>query len=469
MSGARRGAGSTLPGPFATVRGMDRRPRILVLAEAANPEWASVPLVGWFMARALAGVADAHVVTQVRNRAAIERAGWREGVEFTAIDSERVARPAFGVNESLRRAGLGWTVTTALESIPYYWFEHLVWRRFGGEIAAGRFDAVHRVTPLSPTIPSILARRCRRAGVPFLWGPINGGVPWPREFAGLQRQEGEWLSSIRKAHHLMPAYRSTRADSAAILVGSRVTWRELEGHHDRCVYVPENGIDPARFQTPAAAPPPPPLRVAFVGRLVPLKGVDMLLEAAAPLVRAGRVAVDLIGDGPERDALLRQIAAERIGAGVTLHGWVDHARVQHLLGRCHVLGFPSVREFGGGVVLEAMALGVVPVVVDYAGPPELVSEGTGHLVPLGPRPAIVERFRRILERLADDPRPLAAMRERARSRVGALFTWDAKAQQILQVYRWVLGRGPKPDFGMPFSDPQQPAAAGAAEIGGRSP
>jgi starch synthase len=429
------------------------RLRVLLIAEAANPDWASVPLVGWSLARALTEVVDAHVVTQVRNRGALERAGWREGVEFTALDSEAVANPAYRLGEALRKVTrLGWTTTTAFAAVPYYYFEHLVWRRFGDAIRRGRFDLVHRITPLTPTIPSPIARRCRAVGMPFVWGPLNGGVAWPREFANVRRQEGEWLSYVRGAHRLLPGYRSARRDASAILVGSRATWDQMEGHHDRCVYIPENGIDPSRFGAPPAQLPPSPLRIAFIGRLVPYKGADMLVEAVAADARAGRIVVEIIGDGPQREALARQVRAEGITHSVTLHGWVAHQEVQQVLGRCHVLGFPSVREFGGAVVLEAMAMGVVPVVVDYAGPAELVTDGTGYRVPVGRRDEIVERFRTILGGLAADPAHLREMGERARRRVEVLFTWQAKARQVEEVYRWVLGRTPRPAFGMPFPD-----------------
>jgi glycosyltransferase involved in cell wall biosynthesis len=430
----------------------------LVIAEAANPEWVSVPLVGWSLANALRNVADVHIVTQVRNRDAIERAGLREGLDFTALDTEDLGRPLWKTSEWLKKTtGLGWTTSTALSSIPYYLFEHRLWQRFEPALRRGEFEVVHRVTPLTPTTPSLIASKCKRLGVPFVWGPINGGVAWPKEFSDVLRAEGEWLSYVRDAYRLMPAYRSTRADASAILVGSRATWSELASFHDKCVYMPENAVDPAKFGEPTEPPEGGPLRAAFVGRLVPYKGADMLLRAAAPLVRSGALEIDILGDGPQRAELEGIVQAEGIAHGVRLAGWIPHAELHQRLRSCHLFTFPSVREFGGGVVLEAMLLRLVPVIVDYAGPAELVTQRTGFKIELGTRAAIVERLSKVLAELARDRSQLPAIGQRARERVLDFYTWQKKAEQVREVYAWVLGRSPKPDFGMPFPDPEHAA------------
>ena len=230
--------------------------------------------------------------------------------------------------------------------------------------------------------------------------------------------------------------------------------RDPERWKAKCVYLPENGFDPELFGARVPREEAGPLRVAFVGRLVPLKGADMLLEAAAPLVREKKILVDVIGDGPERDGLRALVTREKCEHGVRLEGWVPHETLQARLAESEVFAFPSIREFGGGAVLEAMAVGLVPVVVDYGGPAELVTKDCGITVPLGTRDSIVQALRKELERLASDRALVRNLGVQARERVRRHFTWDAKAAQVLEVYRWVLGRGGRPDFGLPLPDPE---------------
>jgi len=416
------------------------RPRVLLIAEAANPEWTSVPLIGWSLFRALARVSNVHLVTQVRNENALIRAGLVEGRDFTAIDNESVASPLFKLATRLRGgADKGWTTITALQSIAYYSFERAVWREFGRKLIAREFDLVHRITPLSPTTQSMIARRLARIGVPFVIGPLNGGVPWPRHFTDRRYAEREWLSLIRGFYKFLPGYRSTRRGSAAILVGSKFTYEDMPSWaRHKCIYIPENGVDPERFSLERVHPASIPLKGAFVGRLVPYKGADMLLEGAADCLRRGQLELHIIGDGPQRPFLEAIVGRLDIRKNVHFHGWVSHREVQKLLSACDFLALPSVREFGGGVVLESMALGVAPIVADYAGPSELVDDKTGIRIAFTDKQSLIEGIRRAIGEIVRNPQVLDNLGAAGRRKVMEKFTWEQKARRIVEVYDAVL-------------------------------
>lgn len=421
---------------------------MLIIAEAANPEWVSVPLVGWSIANALRRVADVHIVTQIRNREAIARTGWLEGRDFTCLDTEAVMKPLWRLATLLRGGeGKGWTIVTAIQSLSYPLFEMMIWRRFGKRIRERDFDVVHRVTPLSPTAPSRLAKLCRKAGVPFVLGPLNGGVSWPKGFDSERRKEREWLSYARSIYKLMPGIRETWSNASAIIVGSLHTQSELPSvAREKSVYIPENAIDPGRFTNSSFRDRYDRLSLCFIGRLVPYKGPDIALAAAAPMIVKGAATMTFVGDGPMMERLKGMATELGISDRVTFSGWVKHSDVPEITRNHSLFLFPSIREFGGGAVIEAMALGMVPLIVDYGGPGEIVTAKTGFKIPIGTKRAITDHARAKLEEIAANRHDLKQMAKDGRQRIEALYTWERKAQQISEVYEWVSGTRDRPRF-----------------------
>jgi glycosyltransferase involved in cell wall biosynthesis len=414
--------------------------RVLLLSETANPEWASVPLIGWSLSRAISLQVCAHIVTQVRNRDAFLRAGMVEGKDFTAIDNERVVLPLFRLAERLRGgSGKGWTTSTAFSSLAYYSFEWQVWRLFRSRLASGEFDLVHRVTPVTPTSQSIIARKLAKLKVPFIIGPINGGIPWPALFRDRQRAERDWLSDFRWIYKFMPGYTATRKYASAIIAGSKHTYHELPAWTQlKRVYVPENGVDLSRFHSGHKSLKGTPLRAAFVGRLVPYKGADMLLRAAAEFLKRKQLELHFIGDGPERNSLEELVEKLGIKSGVVFHGWVEHLGVQERLHNCDFTVLPSIREFGGGVVIESMALGLPPIVADYGGPAELVDDSRGIRVAFKDETSLIEGLTAAIQIFITSPEKMCRLGVAGQKFVKEKLTWEAKARQILILYNLVL-------------------------------
>lgn len=428
---------------------MTAKHNVLIIAEAANPEWVSVPLVGWSISNAIRQKHNVHIVTQIRNRDAFIKAGLIEGKDFTAIDSEKVAAKVHKTFMFLTKGkGVAWTLATALTSlISYPYFEKLVWKKFGGSIKAGKYDIVHRVTPLSPTAQSKIAKYCRKCDVPFVMGPLNGGVPWPKGFDSERRREKEWLSYVRSVYKFLPGRQQTLANASCIITGSLHTKSEIpQRHQNKVIYIPENGIDPNKFSA-EKSDPDAPMRGCFIGRLVPYKGPDILLKAAGPLIKAKQLSLDIIGDGPMMEELKTLAENLEIMDGVTFHGWVDHKNLPDIASQSRLLTFPSVREFGGGVILEAMALGLVPVIVDYAGPGELVDRNVGFKTPVTSKDELVCTYRKLLIRAIKSQEELITKAGKSRAQVDEKYTWNKKADQISEVYNWLLNKElPMPCF-----------------------
>jgi glycosyltransferase involved in cell wall biosynthesis len=410
--------------------------RVLILADDCNPDWPSLPVVGYKAARAIADYADVTVATHVRNRREIERDGMgRASVVY--LDNEYLAAPLFKLNKLVRGGHqVGWTTNIALNYPSYLAFEWEVWKRFKLELGAGAFDVVHRITPMSPTLPSPMAKW---SPVPFILGPLNGGLKWPSGFEGERKREKEWLVKVRNAYRLLPYYRSTYRHSSVILAAFRHTIDDLPLEtRQRTIDFPEVGIDPRLFVNRTPRSVRDQLTFLYAGRLVPYKLPWVVVEAFARSEKLRKHRLLIVGDGPERQAIEKRIAEANLGDYVNVLGWKTQAEVGQLMHESDVFAFPSIRELGAGVVAEAMASGLCCVGVDYGGPGGLLDAERGVKVPLGSIEQITQSFVREMERLTDNPLRVRRLGDAACDYALQMLTWDVKARKTINVYRWAL-------------------------------
>ena len=419
--------------------------RILILAPGSNPESIATALVGYAHSAALARL---HTVTLVANHAheAPLRRGPASFYEIVTVRTPWVDAFSTWLIHVVFKGDYGSQVLTALGYPFHLLFEWKVWRALKARIVRGEYDVVLRLLPVVPVIPSSFSFFLRRSSIPFVIGPLNGGLPWPQGFTQAEKQK-EWISSFRDLYRFLPFSRSTFQYAKAIIAGSSHTYAELKRYHDKMFFIPENGLSASVLESVSSKPVNTGvLELCYVGRLVPYKACDIAVRSAAALLKARTARLTIVGDGPERqniEQLARELGVEK---EVVFKGWLSHDQTMKQLKHADIMIFPSIREFGGGVVFEALALGVVPIVVDYGGPGDIVSSKVGFKIALTNERDMVDQIEKDLWALANDRTHLAKLQDEGMRYARECLSWDGKASIVTEVLRWALGKGPKPNL-----------------------
>lgn len=422
--------------------------RVLLLAPTCDPTTVSIPFVTYSHAAALAELHDVALVVGP----SVEEPVRSAKASFRSIEVVRTPRLDRIFDWSFRRIFKSNYDSQLLTAFRYPFsiaFELQAWRQLRGRILAGEFDVVLRLIPMAPTMPSPFAFFLRKGPIPFVLGPLNGGLPWPPGFSQLEKQK-EWIANLRNIYRYLPFTRSTYRYASAIIAASSQVCAEFAGYRDKLFFIPEPGIgrslcsaDSRTLESRAK------LELLFVGGLVPRKACDLALRAAAPLLREGSARFTVIGDGPERVRLEQLAKSIGIDKAVCFAGWLKHADVLSGMRSADVFVFPTLRDNGAGVVFEALATGAVPVVVDFGGPGDIVHPRVGYKVALTNESDIVSQMEKILAGLERDRDLLNRLRQQGISYARERLTWEAKAQSTTQVLNWVVQRGPKPSLDPP--------------------
>lgn len=239
-----------------------------------------------------------------------------------------------------------------------------------------------------------------------------------RFWAKHERARRQMVGAGRYASAILAVSESLRDDMVQIGLP-----RERIGIH-------YTAVDLERF-TPAVADTRDPARLVTVGNLVELKRHALLVDA---LKHLPGLSLEFIGDGPLRPKLEAQ--AKRLGLAERVHfaGRIGHDELPRRLASAAALVHASETEGLANAWVEALACGTPVVTTNVGGAAEVVTSGTGSLVP-----ADISAFgfaKAVKHLLADPPSP-AALRPAAER-----FSWSRNLEQLTAVYRQVAGITP---------------------------
>ncbi len=264
------------------------------------------------------------------------------------------------------------------------------------------------------------ARLGRRYGVPVVITEHALWQPWLDHYPRVRRQAVE---AVRQASFQLVASRYLR-DSVVGVTGMPEKIRLVPIGFNRSIF--HRGDRPVHLAN----------QLIFVGRLQPVKGLDILLQALARLVKKEPSLRLLIVGGPlygEEDyqgevlePLVRELALD---GNVEFTGLKAPEEVARLLRESAVMVLPSRRESFGAVLVEALACGTPVVATRCGGPEDIVTPEAGRLAANGDPEDLAAAIWQVLgERERYDPEHLSALAHRQ-------YTWQKIAAQTMEIYR----------------------------------
>jgi len=175
------------------------------------------------------------------------------------------------------------------------------------------------------------------------------------------------------------------------------------------------------------------LELITVGSLIPLKGIEVIIDAVALLPRKQSFRLTIIGDGPLKNELKSRSDRLGIGSQVDFLGQIPHPKIPDCLAKAHIFILGSFSEGRPNVVLESMAAGIPVVASNIQGMGELIeNQKTGVLFKSGDAHDLSLK----IQELIDHPEQLERISHAARSFIlESGLTWEASAGAYAKLYR----------------------------------
>lgn len=240
--------------------------------------------------------------------------------------------------------------------------------------------------------------------------------------------------SLARIHaFLQPIRRRMLRRAKAVVANSNGLRRLAETADLMPVSVIPNGVDTTFFQPRSKPRQAGPFRWLFVGRFQAQKNIKWLIRQfeALHLTAPGSFAVELVGEGPQREEIRHLVQLAGLDSMVKWRGWTERGALREVFHQADAVVNPSLYEGMPNVVLEAMACGVPVLASRVAGNDAVVADGlTGRLFDLDD----TAQFTSIARSWMSDPIGLALLGKAARERAVSEYSWQRCAKAYVDLF-----------------------------------
>ena len=305
------------------------------------------------------------------------------------------------------------------------------------------YDLFHHITYANDWMVSFIGALLP---IPYVRGPGGGAHYTPKSLTGEYSLSGRIWERIRSIGQWIfrhdPLFVKGHQRACSILVCNRNSEQILPHKWSHKVhFFPVSGVSTENF-TRSKYPKESKnnFTVITAGALIRIKGFSLAIKAFKRFSDIyPESTLTIIGDGPEEPRLRNLIRTFELEDKVDLTGAIPHSDLMNKMAASDVLLFPSLRDGGGTVVIEAMSTGTPVICLNVGGPGLHVTEKCGIKIEPGSPSETVKNLSGALEKLYLDENLRESLGKFARVRAQESYHWDRLGERLMTIYQPIIG------------------------------
>ena len=311
------------------------------------------------------------------------------------------------------------------------------------KIKIEKYELIHCLTPAGIHSYNDLYKY----KIPIIIGPLGGALPTPKGFETIFKKEHmrEFLrNKYYKQLQKNRAWNKYFSTANRIIIGTPYIYTILPKEcHNKTSIVFDTIVDPSIFKS-RKIKKTDNINICYSGNLTLKKGTIMLLEAFNNLKKQRKIKdnvnITIAGDGPQYRNLQKYVKKKGIQKNVFFLGAITRSEIIEQLQKSDIFCLPTLREPGGGSILEAMSCELPIITTDYGGPAYSVTEKCGIKI----KPSTYEQYVKDLEKaiykLINNKKLRIQMGFNGRKRIIKNFSPKSLEKNILKIYSDILNR-----------------------------